>query len=199
MGEFNYKKKASVINLLAKNQINCLFYSVTNKYFSFNFEDKIEDIECTDSFLLLPEMKNYISQDIKKEKNNSKRNFISEDEIIFLNKKIKKNYDKDKIYDSLINYIRNQTIGFSIGRLIKIDSFSDEQIKMNKRKEYIVIFSLKDEDDSMIDFNKPVGLAYYEKEREINLEITKNQTFKDHEELFKHFSAICHYGIGEKN
>ena len=197
--EFNYKKKASVINLLAKNQINCLFYSVSNKYFSFNFEDKIKDIECTDSFLLLPEMKNYISQDIKKEKSNSKRNFISEDEIIFLNKKIKKNYDKDKIFDSLVNYIRNQTIGFSMGRLIKVESFSDEQIKMNKRKEYIVIFSLKDEDDSMIDFNKPVGIIYYEKEREINLEITKNQTFKDHEELFKLFSAICHYGIGEKN
>ena len=70
---------------------------------------------------------------------------------------------------------------------------------MNKRKEYIVIFSLKDEDDSMIDFNKHVGIIYYEKEREINLEITKNQTFKDHEELFKLFSAICHYGIGEKN
>ena len=196
--EFNNKRKPSVINLLSKNQINCLFYSVSNRSFSFNFKDKIKDIECTDSFLLLPEIKNYVSQDIDKEKNNSKKNCVSEDEIIFLNKKIRKNYDKDKIYDSLKNFVRTQTIGISLGKLIKIESFSDEQIKMNKRKEYVIIFSLKDDDDSVIDSNKPIGLIYYDKEREINLEITRNQTFEEYEELFKHFSNNCYYGIGEK-
>ena len=152
----------------------------------------------SDSFLLLPEIKNYVSQDIDKEKNNSKKNCVSEDEIIFLNKKIRKNYDKDKIYDSLKNYVRTQTIGISLGKLIKIESFSDEQIKKNKRKEYVIIFSLKDDDDSVIDSNKPIGLIYYDKESEINLEITRNQTFEEYEELFKHFSNNCYYGIGEK-
>ena len=168
------------------------------RHFSFNFKDIIKDIECTDSFLLLPELKDYVLQDIEKEKNKSNRNFISEDEITFLNKKIRKNYDKEKIYDSLKNYVGKQTIEISLGKLIKIESFSEEQIKMNKRKEYFIIFSLKDEDDSLIDEKKPIGLIYFDKEKEINLEITRNQTFKEHEELFKLFSTNCYYGIGEK-
>ena len=196
--EYNIKKRQTVINLLAKNQINCLFYSVKNTDFSFNFEDKIDDIECTDSFLLLPELKNYKEQGIKIERNKPKKNEITEEEIIFLNKKIKKNYDKDKIYKSLIKNCVVKNLGFTLGEFIRIESFSDEQIKMNKRKEYVIIFSLKEYDDSAVDFEKPIGLIYYEKEKAIFAEITKNINFYKYEELFMQFSANCHYGIGEK-
>ena len=196
--EYNVKKKSSIKGLLAKKQINCLFYSVSNKNFSFNFEDKINDIECTDSFQLLPELKNYIDQDIKSDKNKSKQNEVFEEEITFLNKKIKKNYDIDKIYKALKNHFFQPKIGFTLGQLIRIESFVDEKIKMNKRTEYIIIFSLKDDDDSKVDFMKPIGLAYYEGEKEFYLEVTKNKNFDKYEDLFKQFSINCHYGVGEK-
>ena len=196
--EYNIKKKQTLINILTKKQINCLFYSVTKRDFSFNFEDKIDDIECTDSFLLLPELKNYKEQGIKSERNKQKKNDILEGEITFLNKKIKKNYDTNKIYESLKNHFYIKKIGFTLGQLIKIESFLDEEIKMNKNKEYVIIFSLKDDDDSSVDFKKPIGLMYYEGEKEIFLEVTENKIFYKYEELFKQFSGYCHYGIGEK-
>ena len=193
-----YNKRKKLKNLLSRNQINCLFYSVRNKYFSFNFEDKVDDIECTNSFLLLPELKNYIEQGIKNERNSSQNNNASEEDIFFLNKKIKKNYNKDKIYEQFEKNCILKTIGFTLGKLIKIDCFNNERIKINRRKEYIIIFSLKDDDDSIVDFDKPIGLIYYEKEKEITLEITQNKRYDNYEELFQQFSINSHYGIGEK-
>ena len=115
-----------------------------------------------------------------------------------MNKKIKKHYDIDKIYKSLKNHFYIKKIGFTLGQLIKIESFLDEEIKMNKNKEYVIIFYLKDDDDSSVDFKKPIGLMYYEGEKEIFLEVTETKIFDKYEELFKQFPGYCHYGIGEK-
>ena len=192
--EYNINRKITVKNLLNKHQINCLFYSVTDNNFSFNFEENIDDIKCDDSFMLLPRIKDYVAQNIKLEKKNSN----SGNKVTFLRRKIKKSYNKDKIYESLKDYILNKKIGILFGKLIKIENFSDCKIDMDKKIEYMIIFSLKEEDDSIVDFTKPIGLIFYEKEREIFLEVTKNQTYSNYEELFQIFSNQSYYGIGEK-
>ena len=63
--EYNIKKKKTVKSLLEKNEINCLFYSVKDDKFSFNFEKKVHDLECEDSFLLYPKFGTYKKQEIK--------------------------------------------------------------------------------------------------------------------------------------
>ena len=150
--------------------------------------------------MLLPEIHEYIKQDIQIEKKKSKKNIDSQEELIFLNKKHKKNYNKDKIYTALKNYISTKKIGFSIGKFIHIESFIDEVIKINKN-QYIIIFSLNEEDDSTINFKRPIGLIFCKKEKEkeknIYLEVTENQTYTEYEELFDLFSNQCYYGIGE--
>ena len=193
--EYNIKRKISVSNLLDKHEINCLFYSVSNDEFSFNFKEIIKDIECKDSFMLLPKIQEYKKQDIQIEKKISKKNTNSE--LIFLNKKHKKSYNKEKIYNDLKSYILTKKIGFSMGKLIEIESFSDEEIKMNKN-QYIIIFSLNEEDDSTINFKKPIGLIYSEKkEKQIYLELTDNKIYSKYEELFMLFSSQSYYGIGD--
>ena len=196
--EYNINRKMTVKNLLIKNQINCLFYSVEDENFSFDFEEKIDEIKCDDSFMILPDIKDYVAQDIKAEKKKSKKAPNSEDKIVFLKKKKKKSYNKDKIYESLKNYIVTKQIEFSIGKLIKIESFSDEQIEIDRKMEYIIIFSLKEEDDSIVDVTKPIGLIFYDNKRPFYLEVTKNLTYSKYEELFEIFSTQSYYGIGEK-
>ena len=115
-----------------------------------------------------------------------------------MNKKIKKNYNKDIIYEQFEKNCILKTIGFTLGKLIKIDCFNNERIKINRIKEYIILFSLKDDDDSIVDFKKPIGIIYYENEKEITLEITQNKRYDNYEELFQQFSVNSHYGIGEK-
>ena len=147
---------------------------------------------------LLPKIQKYIKQDIQIEKRKSKKNIDSKEELIFLNKKHKRNYNKDKIYNSLKDYILTKKFGFSIGKFIHIESFIDKEIKINKN-QYIIIFSLNEEDDSTINFKKPIGFIFSEKEKEkqVYLDATKNITYTNYEELFDLFSSQSYYGIGE--
>ena len=196
--EYNTIKKKHVSNLLKKNEINCLFYSVSDDYFSFNFQEKINELKCEDSYMILPEIKKYKIQGIKLEDN---RNLESENEIKLLCKKFRRFYDNDKIYESLKNFLLTKKIKFQMGKLIQIDYFTVEEININKNKKYIVLFYLENEDDSLIDFTKPIGLIFYEKENLYCFELLKDkpdQTYQNYEELFEKFSAQSYYGIGEK-
>ena len=55
--EYNIDRKKTVKNILDNYKINCLFYSVSRGVFSFDFENLIRNLECDDSFMILPEIK----------------------------------------------------------------------------------------------------------------------------------------------
>ena len=193
--EYNVTKKITVKNLLVKNQINCLFYSVRDKKFSFNFKDEIKDLKCEDSFMLLSKTHKYQIKDFKQEKLIKKP---EENQRILLNKKIKKIYDNEKIRNTLQEYFSKQKIEFSLGTINEINGFYEEKLKYVTNKEYIVIFALKEEDDSLVDLSKPIGLIYSDKGKEIYFEVTKKQNYLKYEELFMNFTTHCYYGVGEK-
>ena len=107
----------------------------------------------------------------------------------------------NKIYESLKEFLSTKKIAFKIGELIRIDYFIVEEIKIDKNKKYLVLFYLENEDDSLIDFTKPIGLIFYEKENLYCFGFLKDkpdQTYQNYEELFEKFSAQSYYGIGEK-
>ena len=79
--------------------------------------------------MILPEIKKYKIQGIKLEDN---WNLESENEIKFLCKKFRRFYDKDKIYESLKNFLLTKKIKFQMGKLIQIDYFTVEEININK-------------------------------------------------------------------
>ena len=197
--EYNTTRRKHVSSILEKYEINCLFYSVADDYFSFNFQEQINELKCEDSYMILPEIKNYIKQDIKIEDNQKKLD--SKNEIKFLCNKTRKSYNMNKIYESLKEFLSTKKIAFKIGELIRIDYFIVEEIKIDKNKKYLVLFYLENEDDSLIDFTKPIGLIFYEKENLYCFELLKDkpdQTYQNYEELFEKFSAQSYYGIGEK-
>lgn len=184
---------------IKKNKINCLFYSVSDDYFSFNFEEKINELKCEDSYMILPKINGYIIQYFKSEDN--RKNFEPKNEIKFLCNKTKRFFNKDKIYESLKNFLLSKKIIFQMGKLNKIDYFTVEEINMNKNKKYLVLFYLENEDDSSIDYSKPIGLIFYEKEKINCFELLKgkpDKSYQNYEELFKNFSSQSYYGIGEK-
>jgi hypothetical protein len=193
--EFNTNRRATVHNLLKNNQINCLFYSVKNNSFSYDFKEKINDLACEDSFMLLPNIGQYEIKDILPIKKKLSKN--KNTEITFLKKKIKRNYDNKKVSQSLKEFFANQNIDISFGQLYQIDNFKGK-MKMDKQNEYLVIFSFKEIDDSIINLNKPIGIIYFENENGIYLEVTQNKLYSSYEELFDNFSNDSYYGVGEK-
>ena len=197
--EYNKKRKAKVKGLLDKNKINCLFYSVSYDTFSFDFENKIENLECDESFMILPEFKNYKSQEFKIEPRVKQKAQINtrNNRYLFLGKKVKKSYDINKIYKSLKNYC-SENLEISLD---KFDEFGCYDDYCNFKKEvnikyYIALFYLKENDDSSIDFSKPIGLNYVEKEKEINLYIIAKTNYSTFEELIEKFSNKFYFGIG---
>ena len=89
--EYNIDRKKTVKNILDNYKINCLFYSVSRGVFSFDFENLIRNLECDDSFMILPEIKPYKSQNIKFEfENKEKQKNTKDNNRNLLGKKINK-------------------------------------------------------------------------------------------------------------
>ena len=83
----------------------------------------------------------------------------------------------------------------------KFDEFGcyDDYCNFKKEvniKNYIALFYLKENDDSSIDFSKPIGLNYVEKEKEINLDIIAKTNYSTFEKLIDKFSNKFYFGIG---
>ena len=60
------------------------------------------------------------------------------------------------------------------------------------------MFSLYYDDDSKVDFEKPLGLIYYKGEKIKYFEIKENKYYKTYEDLFSSFRETCYYGVGNK-
>ena len=60
---YNYKDRDYVCNKILKHKrLNCLFYSVKKKFFSFDFVTPQEKILNEDSFMVIPDSRNYTEQ-----------------------------------------------------------------------------------------------------------------------------------------
>ena len=197
--EYNIQRKKSVKNILGKNEINCLFYSVSHDSFSFDFENEIKNLECDDSFMMLPCLKDYKPQKFKQEEE-AKLHAKGEKRNLFLGKKIKKSYCISKIFSVFQKYCSDIKLNFSVGEFEEMYCFDDipkHQKELDKNK-YIALFCLTETDDSEIDFKKPIGLNYVTKgNKSINLEITKNKNYSSFEELIDIFPNKFYYGIGK--
>ena len=72
------------------------------------------------------------------------------------------------------------------------------KLEIDREENYVAIFSLKEDDDSIVDLKKQIGLIYYENDLKFYLDITHNKQFSDFEDLFDTFVYHCYYGIGKK-
>ena len=195
--DYNIEQKLEVKNILDRINITCLFYSVLNSIFSFNFKDPIKDLICQNSFLIYPGSGCFKGQGIEIEEKKRKFTPLSFGDIV-LSKKTKRSYNCQQIFRDIKDYFISKKIQFEIDKLSEINSLFDDNIKFNKINEYVVLFFLTFDDDSKVDFQKPIGLIYYKEEKANYIEINSNKSFKNPEALLKLFPEICYYGIGDK-
>ena len=59
---YNYDKGDEIFNILSKNRINCIFYSLKLDEFYYNFNDNISNIKFDNSFMLIPSSDFYTEQ-----------------------------------------------------------------------------------------------------------------------------------------
>ena len=195
--DYNIEQKLEVKNILDRKNITCLFYSVLNSIFSFNFKDPIKDLICQDSFLIYPGSGCFKGQGIEIEEKKRKFTPLSFGDIV-LSKKTKRSYNCQQIFRDIKDYFISKKIQFEIDKLSEINSLFDDNIKFNKINEYVILFFLTFDDDSKVDFQKPIGLIYYKEEKANYIEINSNKSFKNPEALLKLFPENCYYGIGDK-
>ena len=134
--DYNYNNRVNAINTLKNNFLNCIFYSVKNDFFSFNFRDIITDIEFKDSFII-SNIKDYLAQEALynfeleevdetvqkkqpknqkkkgKENENEKTHKINKEEegkdLFLLRRKKKKDYNFKEIYEAILLFIKTSS------------------------------------------------------------------------------------------
>ena len=200
--EYNIKRKATVGKSLAKNKINCLFYSVSNDLFSFDFGEKIDNLIFDDSFMILPNLNEYKVQKFKKEEEEIKKYSKIEKRYLFLNRKVGKTYNKEKIFSDFLKYFSQIGLNISLDEFDAIecsDGICTSKLKKElDSKKYIALFSLNEDGDLVINSQNPAGINYITKEKNtINLDINENKNYSSFEQLLNIFPNKYFYGIGK--
>ena len=166
-----------------KNELNCLFFSIQDMNFTFDFLHIIQEIKCEESFRIIPEGK-YINKILEFQKS-----------YLFEIPKRKKYYlppgispemtfNLETEYQKFITYVRNNSyidddIKNHLGDfLIFSYVFGDYYEKDNKKLIYYLAFSVKKSDDNNLEFginyNESIGLAYYNDGKEVYLNLNKD-------------------------
>ena len=99
--EFNYRRKNEVLKILNSKMINCIFYSINDDYFSYDFENHLTIFLPTESMEIYPESNIYVEQFfIKRRRTNELLFTIMKDErkLGYDNEFISNQYKKFRNY-----------------------------------------------------------------------------------------------------
>ena len=204
---YNIKRKREVSKILKNNKLNCLFFNVENLDISFDFNDNINSIPLSDSFILYPNKQNYISQwnEEKEEASSTIPNFLNKkkfmtNKINYYNKcEIGKLSLEDIYYNKFIEYIRkfklvNDDILKYLDKFIQIyiNSFGKYEYIPNGDL-YIFVFELN---NGNINFNGKLGLVYIDNLDEINFFDINNKIYLTEDNFCIKYENCC-YAIGK--
>ena len=169
--------------ILKKNELNCLFFSIQDMNFTFDFLHIIQEIKCEESFRIIPEGE-YINKILEFQK--SYHFEIPKRKKYYLPPGIspEMTFNLETEYQKFITYVRNNSyidddIKNHLGDfLIFSYVFGDYYEKDNKKLIYYLTFSVKKSDDNNLEFginyNESIGLAYYNDGKEVYLNLNKD-------------------------
>ena len=179
--ELNNNTKCSKI--LKKNELNCLFFSIQDMNFTFDFLHIIQEIKCEESFRIIPEGE-YINKILEFQK--SYHFEIPKRKKYYLPPGIspEMTFNLETEYQKFITYVKNNSyiddgIKNNLGDfLIFSYVLGDYYEKDNKKLIYYLTFSVKKSDDNnlefVINYNESIGLAYYNDGKEVYLNLNKD-------------------------
>jgi hypothetical protein len=203
--DYNFSNKESIFNILYKNKINCIFYSVLKDEYSYDFKNIIKKITCSRSSMLIPNNEFYEPL-IAIEKFEFIENGNIDKEAYFLNFKTKRD-NLTEFHNEIIKFILNskfehKNIIQSLGKLKKMNYISKNKLeKINVKNEYALFFYL--DIYGKFDSSKNLGLLYFEKSKNDNYDlyaynVKENFTFNSFDELMNKFDFNVFYAIGER-
>jgi len=187
-------------DLLKNRQINCLFYNITNDYFTSNYVDKIFNFKPSESCEIYPNSEQFLPQIYSKidrinEMINSMGNLVDEEKSININNQA--NLD---MYNKFIDYLKQKQVKNDLikhlGEFITkiFNNYIIRQIVMDKK--YLLFFKVKKEEE--IDFTNDMILVYEIKGKTIYYDIQKNvQLKKEFSILTKKKFKEYYYIIGK--
>ena len=199
--EFNNRNSFEILN---KKKINCLFYNVTNDYFTTNHRDKIFNFIPSESCEIYPNSEHFFPQiyckiDRVNEILDSMRDLIDEEKPI--NKSNKSNF---VMYNKFIDYLKQKQVKNDLikhlGEFITniFNNYSIRQKIMDKK--YLLFFKVKEENEKEkeIDFSNDMILFYEIDSKSIYYDIQKNvQLKKEFSILTKKKFKEYYYIIGK--
>ena len=218
---YNQSRKNEVLKVLSNKAINCLFYDVSNKEFSFDFKNNFNDIPLNNSFLIYPQeekckypyMKQY-SQNIFDESENNfniyyigKKRFVNNQKKDIDFDKIPNNAPIKRLYFEFLNFISNSGIDNELKKNLKefifINFFCVENgfIIAPKYNTYYFLFTIKNthmnSDEISIDFSKDLCLIYKNNNNHlIYFNLKKNEIYSEND-FKKIFSKNYNVAIGK--
>ena len=179
--EYNNRYSFEILN---KNKINCLFYNVTNDYFTINFKDKIFNFIPSESCEIYPNSEQFFPQIYSKidrlnEIVDSMGNLIKEEKPINISNQA--NLD---MYNKFIDYLKQMHVKNDLikhlGEFIT-NIFNNYFIRQKiTDKKYLLFFKVKEvnEKEKEIDFSNDMILAYEIESKVIYYDIQKNVQLK---------------------
>ena len=220
---YNQTRKNEVLKVLSNKNINCIFYDVNNKKFSFDFINNFNDIPLNNSFLIYPQnnkikypyFKQY-SQNIFDENENhfniyyiGKKRFVNNQKKDIDFDKIPNNSPIKKLYSEFFNFISQSGLDNELKNKLKdfifinFLCFENGFIITPKYSTYYFLFKIKNDiinsDEITIDFSKDLCLIYKDNNNHIiYFNLKKNEIYSenDFKEIFnKNYNvAIGKYG-----
>ena len=195
--EYNNSK---VFSILESKRINCIFYNITDDYFTFNFKNRINELNLTPSYEIYPESKVYEpALYFKIKRIDQFVSSINEKQQVDLIKSEFKDYPLPLIkeQDEFLNYLKSckinksviESIGPFVSHVLKDFSFYPTLYF----DYYLLFFSFIE--GNTIDYSKDLFLMY---EESYNLHIYNLRTHKYiNMENFKKNIADLHIIIGQ--
>ena len=167
--------------ILGKNELTCLFFSIQDKKFTFDFIHIINEIKFEEEFRIIPKG-NYINKLLEFQKSYNYR-FLKKKKLFLpsgITAEMKFNFQIE--YKKFITFIRsNPYIKDDIKKYLGDFAlfyyyFGEYKDKENIKLKYYLAVSVKENDKNnkeiAIDFDKEIGLVYYNddgKEQYLNL------------------------------
>jgi len=204
--EFNYKNRDNVINKLENYKINCIFYSIIYDIFTLDFYNYIDEIQCNDSFMIIPNIKSYEPQKALDNQNFEIKTKLEEEkcnkDIILLKKRNMKSFSLKEMRNQIIQYIKkskliNEDIIKHLGSFKEMNRYLEiEEFEIDKITEYVLIFYL--DDSGKFNNEKNLGLIYYDDKYKYCLDFKEKQNYEDYNLLIDNFAENFYYAIGTK-
>ena len=157
--EYNYQRKDEVLKILKSKKINCLFYSINEEYFTYDFGNNLSIFLPTKSMEIYPESNIYEEQIFIKRRRTNELLFS------FMMNEQKSNYEDKFIsneYDKFMEFLKScsikEEIKKNLGNFETPFSNNYRAIPNYYFANYILFFKLGP--NSGIDFKKELILAY---------------------------------------